>query len=82
MSFLDGLFRELSQGQACRDVDVRKFVSTLTTLANEKQKAAKEAQKTKKKGSAKPSLAATKETNTALDTRDYSNDYDEFEDFM
>lgn len=81
MSFLDGLFRELGQGQACRDVDLRKFASTLTTLANEKQKAAKEAQKTKKKGAGKPSLAAAK-VNTAVDTRDYSNDYDEFDDFM
>lgn len=79
MSFLDGLFRELGQG--CRDADVRKFASTLTTLANEKQKAAKDALKTKKKGSAKPSLATTK-VNTVVDTRDYSNDYDEFDDFM
>ncbi|KAK3828761.1 MAG: translation initiation factor eIF3 subunit [Benniella sp.] len=82
VSFLDGLFRELGQGQACRDVDVRKFASTLTTVANEKQKAAKEAQKNKKKGSSKPSLAAAK-VNTVVDTRDYSNDYDdEFDDFM
>ncbi|KAG0003404.1 Translation initiation factor 3 subunit J component [Entomortierella chlamydospora] len=79
VSFLEGLFRELSQG--CRDVDVRKFASTLTTLANEKQKAAKDALKTKKKGSAKPSLAAAK-VNTAVDTKDYSNDYDDFDDFM
>ncbi|KAF9437387.1 Translation initiation factor 3 subunit J component [Entomortierella beljakovae] len=79
VSFLEGLIRELAQG--CRDVDVRKFSSTLTTLANEKQKAAKEASKTKKKGSSKPSLIAAK-TNTAADTRDYSNDYDEFDDFM
>ncbi|KAG0244861.1 Translation initiation factor 3 subunit J component [Mortierella sp. GBA43] len=81
VSFLEGLFRELSQNQICRDVDVRKFASTLTTVANEKQKAAKDASKTKKKGSAKPSLVANK-VNTVVDTRDYSNDYDEFEDFM
>ncbi|KAI1310506.1 Translation initiation factor 3 subunit J component [Mortierella claussenii] len=79
VSFLEGLFRELAQG--VRDVDVRKFVSTLTTLANEKQKAAKDAQKSKKKGSAKPSLVAAK-INTTVDTKDYSNDYDEFDDFM
>ncbi|KAF9913419.1 Translation initiation factor 3 subunit J component [Lobosporangium transversale] len=79
VSFLEGLFRELSQG--VRDVDVRKFASTLTTLANEKQKAAKEAQKTKKKGSNKPSLATAK-VDTVIDTKDYSNDYDEFDDFM
>ncbi|KAF9094112.1 Translation initiation factor 3 subunit J component [Mortierella sp. GBA35] len=79
-SFLEGLFRELSQG--VRDVDVRKFASTLTTVANEKQKAAKEALKTKKKGSTKPSLTATKVA-TSVDTRDYSNDYnDDFDDFM
>ncbi|KAG0301242.1 Translation initiation factor 3 subunit J component [Dissophora globulifera] len=79
VSFLEGLFRELSQG--VRDVDVRKFASTLTTLANEKQKAAKEALKTKKKGSSKPSLVAAK-VSTQVDTKDYSNDYDEFDDFM
>ncbi|KAF9184170.1 Translation initiation factor 3 subunit J component [Haplosporangium sp. Z 11] len=80
VSFLEGLFRELAQG--VRDVDVRKFSSTLTTLANEKQKAAKEAQKNKKKGSSKPSLAATKVAST-IDTKDYSNDYnDDFDDFM
>ncbi|KAF8928728.1 Translation initiation factor 3 subunit J component [Dissophora ornata] len=78
-SFLEGLFRELAQG--CRDVDVRKFSSTLTTLANEKQKAAKDAVKNKKKGSSKPSLVAAK-VNTTVDTKDYSNDYDEFDDFM
>ncbi|KAH7051857.1 translation initiation factor eIF3 subunit [Linnemannia elongata] len=80
VSFLEGLFRELAQGT--RDVDVRKFASTLTTLANEKQKAAKDALKSKKKGSSKPSLTATKVAATTVDTRDYSNDYDEFDDFM
>ncbi|KAF9916591.1 Translation initiation factor 3 subunit J component [Linnemannia zychae] len=80
VSFLEGLFRELAQGT--RDVDVRKFASTLTTLANEKQKAAKDALKSKKKGSNKPSLVATKVAANDLDTRDYSNDYDEFDDFM
>ncbi|GJJ73811.1 translation initiation factor 3 subunit J [Entomortierella parvispora] len=80
-SFLEGLFRELAQG--VRDVDVRKYASTLTTLANEKQKAAKEALKTKKKGSAKPSLGAATKVATSVDTRDYSNDYnDDFDDFM
>ncbi|KAF9939493.1 Translation initiation factor 3 subunit J component [Mortierella antarctica] len=79
-SFLEGLIRELASG--VRDVDVRKYASTLTTLANEKQKAAKEALKSKKKGSAKPSLVAAKVTST-VDTRDYSNDYnDDFDDFM
>ncbi|KAF9902569.1 Translation initiation factor 3 subunit J component [Linnemannia zychae] len=80
VSFLEGLIRELAQGT--RDVDVRKFASTLTTLANEKQKAAKDALKSKKKGSNKPSLTATKVAATTVDTRDYSNDYDEFDDFM
>ena len=80
VSFLEGLFRELSQG--CRDVDVRKFVSTLTTLANEKQKAAKDALKSKKKSSSKPSLGASTKVNPTVDTKDYSNDYDEFDDFM
>ncbi|KAF9965271.1 Translation initiation factor 3 subunit J component [Mortierella alpina] len=79
-SFLEGLIRDLASG--VRDVDVRKYATTLTTLANEKQKAAKEALKTKKKGSAKPSLVAAKVTST-VDTRDYSNDYnDDFDDFM
>ncbi|KAG0056927.1 Translation initiation factor 3 subunit J component [Gryganskiella cystojenkinii] len=80
-SFLEGLIRELAQG--VRDVDVRKYASTLTTLANEKQKAAKEALKTKKKGSAKPSLGAATKVATSVDTRDYSNEYnDDFDDFM
>ncbi|KAF9585021.1 Translation initiation factor 3 subunit J component [Lunasporangiospora selenospora] len=82
VSFLEGLFRELAQGT--RDVDVRKFASTLTTLANEKQKAAKDALKTKKKGGAKPTLAsASSKTAHGVDTQDYSNDYnDDFDDFM
>jgi|SRR6266542_4110468 len=33
-----------------RDVDIRKFSSTLTTLANEKQKQLREKEKPKKKG--------------------------------
>lgn len=78
---MEGLFRELATG--VRDVDVRKYASTLTTLANEKQKAAKDALKTKKKGSSKPSLGAATKIAATLDTKDYSNDYnDDFDDFM
>ncbi|KAF9334763.1 Translation initiation factor 3 subunit J component [Podila minutissima] len=80
-SFLEGLIRELASG--VRDVDVRKYASTLTTLANEKQKAAKDALKSKKKGSSKPSLGAATKIAATLDTKDYSNDYnDDFDDFM
>ncbi|KAF9402497.1 Translation initiation factor 3 subunit J component, partial [Podila epigama] len=79
-SFLEGLFRELAS--SVRDVDVRKYASTLTTLANEKQKAAKDALKTKKKGANKPSLVAAKSA-SSFDTKDYSNEYnDDFDDFM
>ncbi|KAG0225771.1 Translation initiation factor 3 subunit J component [Actinomortierella wolfii] len=82
VSFLEGLFRELAIGVA-RDTDVRKFASTLTTIANEKQKAAKEASKTKKKGANKPSLAAASaKTSNLVDTRNYDDAYDEFDDFM
>ncbi|KAF9159866.1 Translation initiation factor 3 subunit J component [Actinomortierella ambigua] len=83
VSFLEGLMRELAVGVS-RDTDVRKFASTLTTIANEKQKAAKEASKTKKKGgAAKPSLAAASaKTSNLVDTRNYDDAYDEFDDFM
>ncbi|KAF9978520.1 Translation initiation factor 3 subunit J component [Actinomortierella ambigua] len=83
VSFLESLMRELAMGVS-RDTDVRKFASTLTTIANEKQKAAREASKTKKKGgAAKPSLAAASaKTSNLVDTRNYDDAYDEFDDFM
>jgi translation initiation factor 3 subunit J len=68
------------------DVEVRKTASGLTTLANEKQKAQKDAQggKKKSKGAAKPALGAAKAMSRAADTSRYEealdDEYDD--DFM
>ena len=55
-AFVEDLSRSLAQ--PLKDVEVRKVASGLTTLANEKQKAQREAAsgKKKSKGSAKPGL--------------------------
>ncbi|CAO3652684.1 unnamed protein product [Cunninghamella blakesleeana] len=76
-SFIDQLVRELCVPM--KDMDVRKASSSLTALANDKQRQAKEATKSKKKG--KPSLAASGKAD-ALDQRDYDREYDDFDDFM
>jgi translation initiation factor 3 subunit J len=77
-TFVDQLTRDLAG--PLKDMDVRKAASTLNSLANDKQRQAKEATKTKKKG--KPTLAAAGKAD-ALDEMDsYSNKYDDFDDFM
>ncbi|KAJ1643013.1 Translation initiation factor 3 subunit J component [Coemansia asiatica] len=76
--FLEKLIRELST--PLKDIDVRKIASSLTTLANEKQRAAREATKPKKKNKKAAIVAPPKDE---MDLVDYSNqDYDEFDDFM
>ncbi|ORZ14767.1 eukaryotic translation initiation factor 3 subunit J [Absidia repens] len=78
-SFVDQLARDIAG--PLKDMDVRKAASTLNSLANDKQRQAKEATKSKKKG--KPTLAAAGKAD-ALDEMDsYSNKYDDdFDDFM
>ena len=67
-----------------RDVDTRKTASALTTLANEKQTAAKDAMsgsKKKSKGAAKPGLAKVgcrADVGTYEEALDDSGEYDDF----
>lgn len=68
-----------------KDVETRKAASALTTLANEKQKAQKDAQGGKKKKASKPALGAAKNVSSrAADVGAYdeilddSGDYDDF----
>lgn len=67
-----------------KDHEVRKTASTLTTLANEKQAAAKAGGKKKGKGAAKPALGASKNMGARNDVAAYdeilddSGDYDDF----
>ncbi|ORX94863.1 translation initiation factor eIF3 subunit [Basidiobolus meristosporus CBS 931.73] len=78
MGFLEGFVRELAS--PLKDVEVRKLASILTTLANEKQRAAKDAAKGKKK--TKKTTATIKQVD-AIDTTDYSRNLDDdFDDFM
>jgi len=83
-AFVEQHVKELAS--PLRDVDIRKAASGLTTLANEKQKEAKD--KTggkKKKGAAKPALGGAK-TVDKLDTNLYEEALDDFgngpDDFM
>ncbi|CAG8542225.1 17815_t:CDS:2, partial [Cetraspora pellucida] len=75
INFINGFVRELCS--SLKDVDIRKVSSTLATMANEKAKALKEANKAKKR-KAKPSL----QTDDVLDTVDYGNYDDDYDDFM
>ncbi|KAJ2908054.1 Translation initiation factor 3 subunit J component [Coemansia aciculifera] len=77
VQFLEKLIRELAL--PLKDVDVRKFSSTLTTLANEKQRIARDATKKKKPTTKKPTLVTAPKAK--MDMNDYSNDYDD-DDFM
>ncbi|KAK9765146.1 Translation initiation factor 3 subunit J component [Basidiobolus ranarum] len=78
MGFLETFIRELAE--PLKDVDVRKLASILTTVANEKQRAAKDAAKGKKK--TKKPTATIKQVDT-IDTTDYSRNLDDdFDDFM
>lgn len=60
-----------------KDMDVRKAASSLTALANDKQRQQKEALKNSKKTKAKAQPAAK-----PAQTREYSTTYDDFDDFM
>ncbi|KAJ3314119.1 Eukaryotic translation initiation factor 3 subunit J, partial [Blyttiomyces sp. JEL0837] len=60
--------------------DVKRIGSGLTVLANEKQKAAKPAA-AKKKGAAKGKIAIKADTG-GIDTTNYDDVYDDFDDFM
>lgn len=61
-----------------KDMDVRKAASSLTALANDKQRQQKEALKNSKKTKGKVQPAAK----AAAPTREYSTTYDDFDDFM
>lgn len=57
-SFVEQLARDIAQ--PLKDVEVRKVASSLTTLANEKQKEQREKASGKKKKPAKPILGGSK----------------------
>ncbi|KAJ1772138.1 Translation initiation factor 3 subunit J component [Coemansia sp. RSA 1813] len=75
--FLEKFIRELAL--PLKDVDVRKFASTLTALANEKQRAARD-NKTKKKSGKKATVVSAPKNQ--MDMTDYSKGFDDFDDFM
>ncbi|KAI9268072.1 eukaryotic translation initiation factor 3 subunit J [Phascolomyces articulosus] len=77
-AFLDTLVKEIAV--PCKDMDIRKAASSLTAMANEKQRQAKEATKSKKKG--KPQLAAAGKSSALDDSSSYRDVYDDFDDFM
>ncbi|KAJ2063321.1 Translation initiation factor 3 subunit J component [Coemansia sp. S146] len=79
VQFLEKLIRELAL--PLKDVDMRKFSSTLTTLANEKQRMSRDASK-KKKTTSKKAAVVTSTPKAKMDMNDYGNAYDEFDDFM
>lgn len=66
--------------QPGKDMDVRKAASSLTALANDKQRQQKEALKSSKK--AKGKVQPAKAAPAAAPTREYSTTYDDFDDFM
>ncbi|KAF8699105.1 Eukaryotic translation initiation factor 3 subunit K, partial [Rhizoctonia solani] len=82
-TFVDLHVRALAE--SLRDVDIRKAASTLSTLANEKQKEQRDKASGKKKPKAtmKPVLGAAK-VNSKLDTSAYEEALDDFgnDDFM
>jgi len=79
VNFINEFVRELCS--PLKDVDVRKVASSLTTLANEKQKQMKEKDKPKKKGNSKPILQVEKFD--SVDVTDYGDYYEEeFDDFI
>ncbi|KAI9474053.1 MAG: translation initiation factor eIF3 subunit-domain-containing protein [Benjaminiella poitrasii] len=77
-AFIEQFAKDLSGPM--KDMDVRKAASSLTALANDKQRQQKEALKNNKKvkGKAQPAKAAA----PAAPTREYSTTYDDFDDFM
>ncbi|KAH7341521.1 eukaryotic translation initiation factor 3 subunit J [Rhizoctonia solani] len=82
-TFVDLHVRALAE--SLRDVDIRKAASSLSTLANEKQKEQRDkaSGKKKPKTALKPGLGATK-VNSKLDTSAYDEALDDFgnDDFM
>jgi translation initiation factor 3 subunit J len=62
-----------------KDMDVRKAASSLTALANDKQRQQKEALKNSKKTKGKVQPVAKAAPTQA---REYSTTYDDFDDFM
>ncbi|KAI9256695.1 eukaryotic translation initiation factor 3 subunit J [Sporodiniella umbellata] len=75
-TFLDQLARDLAQPM--KDMDVRKAASSLTALANDKQRQQREALKNNKKTKGK----VTKTAAPTPSSREYSTTYDDFDDFM
>lgn len=76
--FLTEHLKTLVNVDALKDSDVRKLAAALSTIANEKQQAARAAKNGKgaKKGGAKPGLGGNKSLSTA-DTRVYEDALDE-----
>ncbi|KAJ3519287.1 hypothetical protein NMY22_g13277 [Coprinellus aureogranulatus] len=74
-SFVEQLARDLAQ--PLKDVEVRKVASVLTTLANEKQKEARDKASGKKKKGAKPALGGAKAVK-ATDVGVYDEALDDF----
>ncbi|KAJ2662907.1 Translation initiation factor 3 subunit J component [Coemansia sp. RSA 1200] len=77
VQFLEKFIRELAL--PLKDIEVRKFASTLTALANEKQKAGRD-NKSKKKTNKKAAVVTA--PNNQMDMNDYSRGYEDFDDFM
>ncbi|KAL1936013.1 hypothetical protein VTP01DRAFT_147 [Rhizomucor pusillus] len=76
--FFETLVREIAE--PCKDMDIRKVASALQAMANDKQRQAKEASKSKKKG--KPQLAAAGKSAALDEATSYRDVYDDFDDFM
>ncbi|KAI8975416.1 eukaryotic translation initiation factor 3 subunit J [Mycotypha africana] len=74
--FIDDLLRDIAF--PLNHQEVKKVSSSLTVIANEKQRAAKEAQK-KTKGKSRPQLAAAGKV-ASKDA--YEDTYDDYDDFM
>ncbi|PVU93470.1 hypothetical protein BB559_003254 [Furculomyces boomerangus] len=78
-NFVNQIVRDLCD--PLNDVDVSRVNRTISALLSEKQRAAKNASKNKKKGGAKKAVV-TAPPKGKLDTEDYTNGYDDFDDFM
>ncbi|KAG1178125.1 hypothetical protein G6F70_003593 [Rhizopus microsporus] len=79
-TFLEQLARDLADPM--KDMDIRKAASSLTALANDKQRQQREALKNNKKAKGKGQSAKTAAPAPAAPTREYSTTYDDFDDFM
>lgn len=76
--FIDELLRDIAV--PLKDTEVKKVAASLTAIANEKQRIAKEATK-KGKAKGKPQLVAAGK-NSAADDSYADNGYDDYDDFM